>query len=159
MNTRAPLLLTILGLLLAIFPCSAQDKPEPAKESKNGFRKVKLLSVSRSETRGQNLKAMFKVLGEKDAKDIIVRFPSHSHTDHERHILGIIYKSADWTTIRDRYAWRKANREVTFSVPKDAGGYKGAPEHYKQWRVLKVGKSKEENGKDNATNTPPKNRR
>lgn len=155
MNSRG-FLPTVLGFLLSILPCAALDRPEPAKDPKNGFRKVKLIAVSRSQTRGQNLVAKFEVLGEKDAKAIQVRFPSHSHTDHENYIMGIIRKSADWASVRNRYAWRKATREVIFSVPKDAGGYKGLSEHYKQWKVLKVEEAKKEKSKKAAATEPRK---
>ena len=102
--------------------------------------KVRLVAVAISRTRGQNLVAKLIVLNPESRKneEIIVRFPSHSHTPHETTLMNIIDSCTDWSLPESIYEWHRAKMNIVFSVPKDAGGYNGDSQYYDRWFVISI---------------------
>ena len=61
-----------------------------------------------------------------------------SHGNFMHHFERIIESCVDWKTPTDAHTWHAATCDVTFSVPKDAGGYHGDSEHYDHWDLLSM---------------------
>jgi hypothetical protein len=102
-------------------------------------RKVQLVAAQISIRRGQNLMAKFVDLGSKTNQEFVVEFPAHSHTTHESTLMRIIMSCVDWEIPKDNpYTWHAATCEVTFSVPKEAGGYGADSGHYDRWFLLSI---------------------
>jgi hypothetical protein len=129
--------LFFLAVLFCATVTAAEDKRVLAKDITDN-RKVRLIAAQISTTRGQNLMAKFVDSDSKTNQEFIVRFPSHSHTTHEVTLMRIVESCVDWSAPKDRYEWHDATCEVTFSVPKDAGGYHGESEHYDRWFLLSI---------------------
>ena len=118
MNTYG--LYALVVAIMVLWPSAAMPDDPVRVDDLNNIR-VRFIAAKKSESRGQNLIAKFETQ-DKDRKEFVIVFPSHSFTTHESTLMSIVGTCSGREV--DNSGWTKAKSgvEAVYSIP--VGGVK-----------------------------------